>query len=89
MRYQGFGAPPLPTVRLHNRKWRGSAGKQALLCIVHTPPEITESLLVPLPPSASPPHATLCLPVMGNLVGFILMVSVHLAVERDICHFTI
>lgn len=33
--------PPLPMMRLHDRKWRGSKRKQAPHCTTYAPPEIT------------------------------------------------
>lgn len=41
------------------------------------------------PPSRSPPRVAACSPVAGNLVGFIPMGSVHLAVEKEIRHSAI
>ena len=56
----------------------------------HLQKSLSESLLIPPPPPPPPkPPVIACFPEVENLVGFILMGSVHLAVEKDICHFAI
>lgn len=88
MCYRELGTPPLPTMRLRDRKWRGSTRKPAPRCTAHAAPEITFQVASDTTaPSGCPPDVTACLPVVGSVIGFIPTGSMHLAVKKDICHF--